>query len=30
MNKYGIEHFSIEAIEEVKDEKKLSEREQYG
>ena len=29
MNKYGIEHFSIEAIEEVKDEKKLSEREQY-
>ena len=29
MNKHGIEHFSIEAIEEVKDEKKLSEREQY-
>ena len=29
MNKYGIEHFSIEEIEEVKDEKKLSEREQY-
>ena len=29
MNKYGIEHFTIEEIEEVKDEKQLSEREQY-
>ena len=29
MNKYGIEHFTIEPIEEVIDEKQLSEREQY-
>lgn len=29
MNKYGIEHFTIEKIEEVLDEKQLSEREQY-
>jgi len=29
MNKYGIEHFIIEPIEEVTDEKQLSEREQY-
>jgi len=27
MNKYGIEHFTIEKIEEVSDEKQLSERE---
>jgi hypothetical protein len=29
MNKYGIEHFFIEEIEEVSDEKQLSSREQY-
>lgn len=29
INKHGIEHFSIEEIEKVTDEKKLSEREQY-
>lgn len=29
MNKYGIEHFKIEKIEEVTDEKELSAREQY-
>jgi len=27
MNKYGIEHFTIEEIEQVVDEKQLSERE---